>query len=65
MQSPLELLDVMLVVRDLAIKGILLSTVGGLQLLHLLAVGLPQTGDLLEQVGDLSILERNLRIEDL
>jgi hypothetical protein len=36
-----------------------------LQFLHLLAVQLPQPADLLEQVGDLSVLERDLGSEDL
>ncbi len=61
----LEALDLLLVVVDLLVEAVLLSRVVRLQFLHLLAVQLPQPADLLEQVGDLSVLERDLGSEDL
>lgn len=61
----LELKDVLLVVADLLVEGILLVGVGGLQLAELLAVDLAQPADFLEEVGDFAVLEGELRAEDL
>ena len=61
----LELEDVLLVVADLLVEGVLLVGVGGLQFADLLAVDFPQPADLLEEVGDLAVFEVELRAEDL
>ena len=61
----LELEDVLLVVADLGIEGVLLVGVGGLQLPDLVAVDLSEPADLLEQVRDLPVFEGDLRAEDL
>lgn len=61
----LELEDVLLVVADFGIEGVLLVGVGGLQLPDLVAVDLSEPADLLEQVRDLPVFEGDLRAEDL
>lgn len=61
----LEFEDVLLVVADLLIEGILLVGVSGLQLADLLAVDLSQSADFFEKVGDLAVFEVELRAEDL
>jgi hypothetical protein len=51
-------------VSDFSVESILLSSIGGFQLLHLLPVDVSQPADLLKQMGDLTILEGDLSIKD-
>lgn len=51
-------------VGNFSIEGILLRSIGGFQLLHLLSVDVSQPSDFFKQMSDLAVLEGDLSVED-
>jgi hypothetical protein len=63
MKTPLQLLDLSLMVCNLSAESILLSGISGLQFFQFLPIGFPEPSYLLKQMSDFSILECNLGVE--